>query len=111
MPEVCLSLDFLQEIVLSKQFQYPIDSDIDNIQFAKQVSFILFIDLPLTNKNMIKWFLNEHMKYVIKFMLEEKVDNTAEEFSLTDLFEDTDTWNWNTVAQYLSKILITSSSL
>lgn len=31
------------------------------------------------------------MKYVIKFMLEEKVDNTAEEFSLTDLFEDTDT--------------------
>jgi len=97
MSKICLTFCLFQKVFLFELFEHPIDSDINNVELAKQMFFVLFINFSLADENMIKRFFDEHMKDVVVFVFKEQVDQTTEKLGFTDLFVNFHTRHRDTV--------------
>lgn len=97
MPKVCLTFGLFQKVFLFEQFEHPINSNINDVELAKQMFFVLFINFSLADENMIKRFFDKHVKDVIVLVLKEQVDQTTEKLGFTYFFVNFHTRHRDTV--------------
>lgn len=81
--------------------QYAGSSEINDIQLAEKMSFVVFVYLALTNKDMIKGFFDEHVQNVALLVPKEQIDEIAEETYLADAAQNAVAGNRNAVAEHL----------
>ena len=67
---------------------------------------VLFVYLPLADKDVVEGLFDQHVQYVIVLVLEEEVDEDAEKTDLAYLGEDTGAGDRYAVAEHLQQFVV-----
>jgi hypothetical protein len=106
MPNVGFFLGLLHESRLWEHFQHPGSCHLDYVQLTEQMFLVLFVYLPLADKDVVEGLFDQHVQYVIVLVLEEEVDEDAEKTDLAYLGEDAGARYRYAVAEHLQQFVV-----
>jgi hypothetical protein len=95
-----------EKVFLRKESQHAIGCGFDDVEFAEEVSFVIFVDLSLTDKDVVERFLYQHVENVALLVLEQKLNQIGKETNFTYARKDSVAGDGDAVAEYLQKTVV-----
>lgn len=106
MAKTGLFLQPIKQLPLLILRQHPTGCQLDDINLTKEMFFIQFIDLPLTDEDMQETLLNQHMQNIILFMLEQQSNQATKKPGLLNGLKNLLAGDGDTVTENFQKLVL-----